>query len=186
MNLYGFLGNDASGRVDTFGLYVTPAGFAYVPPYNYTTPYTTYVDETGLRVVKINKCNIVVFYGHGVGNWEELTTPEKKNRADLPWVVQNAACSAASVYGCYVGNYVQVQTPIPGAEQPTGSVPVNSGIDALWQRAREQARAICKSKDGCCDWVVITFENREPWLLRTGAFFFTPTRREVVHCNWIE
>src|SRR5947207_14938097 len=112
--------------------------------------------------VRINRCNVVIFYGHGIKNWYELT-PELLSMQNLPSVVLNDECSSAEVYGCYTGNYVRIQTPTPGAENPTDWVNINSDMDQLWARARAQAKAICERKDSCCSEVTITFEHHLPF-----------------------
>jgi hypothetical protein len=181
---YLFGANRPVGVVDNLGLqWIDPRSIPTrptrpVPP----DPYTIIRNSNGLFCPRVVKCNVVILYGHGVNNWKSLTI-KQKNGCNLPGVVLNESCSAAEVYGCYSGNYVSVQTPTEGAENPTTDVNVNTQIDELWQRARAQAKAICRRKDSCCKEVTITFENRLPIYFRSSAFFFHPTQSEVVKCN---
>jgi hypothetical protein len=217
-SLYGFVGNTPLNYIDKFGLrfgangngnetviFVPGSGDpgSYYPNGQYDPvwppwsppppppPHTTYKDKTGLRIVKVNKCNVVVFYGHGFADhqrdgtpidWSKLT-PDEKNQSDVPSTVVNESCSAAEAYGCNTGHYVTVQNTTQDAENPMDEVYINTGIDELWQRARAQAKAICKSKEGCCDAVTITFENREPWWQRSASYFLKPTHKEVIRCK---
>ena len=174
--MYGFCKNDGVDFVDRFGL---------------DTAYTTGTDAKGVNFVKINKCNVLVFEGHGFADtkldgtpvvWSQLT-PAQLNDSGVPARVQNEPYSSAEVYGCNTGWYVKVQTETPGAVDPKTEVPINSDIPELWERARKQAKVIC-AKSGCnCKSVTITFELRENRLERPAGWFLSDTHTEVVKCQ---
>ena len=61
------------------------------------------------------------------------------------------------------------------AENPRDYVPGNGTADedALWARAREQAKSVCQSKGQRCSEVRITFGNRLPFSQRPADWSFS-------------
>jgi RHS repeat-associated protein len=132
-------------------------------------PYVYYKDNNGLQTAKVSKCNVVVFYGHGIGDYysnlkpvdfTKLTVGEL-NQSGVPPIVKNEPCSAAGVLGCNSGNFVRIESPIPGAPQPTYAYHgFENGplIDQAWAAAIAQAKAICNKQGSCCEAVRVRFE----------------------------
>src|SRR5262249_50233392 len=146
-------------------------GDAPLSPNGPTPPFTRHTDSRGCNYVRVAKCHVLIFYGHGIASkgpidFENLSEGDR-NKSRVPALVTNEPCSAAEVFGCNTGNYVYVQCQTAGAENPASEVKGNkiSDIDGLWNRARAQARAICKSKN-CCETVKIRFECALPWSQR--------------------
>jgi RHS repeat-associated protein len=196
VNLYGYVGNSPVGMWDFLGLRWVflgpPIGSIWIddtpPP---LPPYTTTKNNNGVTTITVRKCNVLVFYGHGLEfepgtqeNWGALTA-RQLNRSDVPPIVNNEPCSSAEVFGCNTGHFVKIQNPTTGAVNPTEPVMGNitADIDGLWHRARAQARAICQNKENCCDKVTITFEYREPWYQRPSDATFHAVQTEVIKCK---
>ena len=199
VNLYGFCRNDSLTKFDTDGRFIAShcdiCGQWYQGFHNCAgpPPYESYKNESGQKIIKVNKCNVLVFYGHGLASnyrdgssvdWANLTINDL-NKSDVPSRVKNAPCSSAEVFGCNTGNYVKIENPTVGSANPKHEVWGNmkADIDALWQRARAQAKSICQKKETCCDSVTITFEFREPWYQRPSYVFWNLSQTEVVKCK---
>lgn len=95
--------------------------------------------------------------------------------------MRNEDCSSAEVFGCNTGNYVIIENPTEGIVNPREDVFGNllSDINGLWQRARSQARTICKNPSQCCDAVTIRFECNLPWYLKTDDC----GKEEIIKCK---
>ncbi len=205
-NPYGFNRNDPVNRIDPDG----SQSYALSGPDWYFTfehgqwvyhtsrpppqppPYTSYTDDRGLNIAKVNKCNVVVFYGHGIGSrysdgslvdFTKLTVSQL-NQSGTPAVVKNEPCSAAGVLGCNSGNYAKIQTPIVDAPQPNYEYSgFQNGplIDQAWSAAIEQAKAICKKQGACCDTVRVRFECPNlSWSLRPAGWC---GKEEIIKCK---
>jgi len=205
-NLSAFVGNDPVGHVDTDGRQsYALSGYGWYWAYEnghwvyHSTlppppppPYTIYKDKNGQLITKISKCYVIVFYGHGFGDYYSDGTPvnfknltiNQLNQSDVPPVVKNDPCSAAGVLGCNSGNYVKIETPIPGAPQPTYAFHIYENgplIDQAWKAAIEQGKAICKKQGSCCETVKIRFECPNlSWLLKPAGWC---GKEEVIKCK---
>ncbi len=145
------------------------------------------VTRVGKGVYHVSKCNVAIFYGHGISglspgrNWDDLSR-EDKERSDIPYKITNDKCSAAEIFGCNSGRYTTVERLVEGAVCPTYSMPGNlrSDYEGLWSRARAQARKICDECCKDCTSVVINFENMLGWFQRSSK---EPSRSEVIQCK---
>jgi hypothetical protein len=143
--------NNPIRYVDYLGLDPTSSQQASIDDkgyYEYKDP------KGGGRITVVGKCKVVVFYGHGIdtldadGNpvdFSKMTASQASDVSGVPVTVKNEPCSAAEVYGCNTGNYSNVESPVEGAANPKTNVdgPLDgASIDALWARAKAQAKKI--------------------------------------------
>ncbi|PAT38973.1 RHS repeat-associated core domain-containing protein, partial [Vandammella animalimorsus] len=114
----------------------------------------------------VNKCTVASWYGHGASNSnEELDQISRTQRnrlqsLSIPIDVTNDDCSAAEVYGCKTGRFVNIQNQVEGATCPLGDVPNwRSGSGSVIERGRAQAKKLCQTCCKDCSFIMFYFYN---------------------------
>ncbi len=192
LNLYGFNRNNSIILFDPIGLdfslqEIWSEFFDALNSYKLNKyGYIEFKDKkTGKKITLIAKCNVIMFYGHGIRNvakYKKLTTEEKNDASDVPATVINQNCSAAEVFGCNVGHYVSVKKQTPGAINPKTTVSGNmkKDMEGLWNRGIKHAKYICKDQSCCCEKVTVRFDYRIEWLRKVPGW---NNKTEIVPCS---
>ncbi len=150
--------------------------------------YGVYENADGSHYIRVEKCNVIIFFGHGIRNLD-VADPGiqddkvKLDQSNIPVTVYNDSCSAATSYGCNAEHYTTVETPIPDVELPNNEVDVGEGAEDLWGKAIKQANTICQT--GCCkdEGVTVRFEcmgGGGKWMQKT---FLSPYCGEEEHIS---
>ena len=172
VNLYGFVGNNPITGIDLFGLYD--------------------VDKKA-RIVKVEKCEIVILYGH--------QNPKKPWKFEFP-----SSCSAGGALVCYPGrsnSEILPEHQIPGmpthddiiwfyGENPSDATEAyredrgpETDFSKLFPNARRNAfkRAMDLCRQNCCEKVVIRYyRNASNWG-SDKKLIPQPPEEEVIDCS---
>ncbi|MCB1077381.1 MAG: RHS repeat-associated core domain-containing protein, partial [Verrucomicrobiae bacterium] len=164
-NIYGLTANNAVNAVDFLGLIggVVPlGGGGWANPWTGEVhpvsppgppPWEEVEGDDGSTHAKVNKCNIVVFFGH--------------NGLVPQGTIENDQCSAATVVACGGGinntNPGVPQNPVPGAPRTPDDQGLNMGnefaaFEASWQAAKEHAKTLCNEPPDCCSRIKVSVD----------------------------